>query len=36
VIAPLGYVELIGTAPLGYLIFANFPASPLAVLRSNS
>ena len=25
VIAPLGYVELIGTALLGYLIFANFP-----------
>ena len=25
VIAPLGYVELIGTATLGYLIFANFP-----------
>jgi drug/metabolite transporter (DMT)-like permease len=25
VIAPLGYVELIGTAILGYLIFANFP-----------
>jgi drug/metabolite transporter (DMT)-like permease len=27
VIAPLGYVELIGTATLGYLIFANFPDS---------
>jgi drug/metabolite transporter (DMT)-like permease len=25
VIAPLGYVELIGTATLGYLIFYNFP-----------
>jgi len=25
VIAPLGYIELIGTATLGYLIFANFP-----------
>jgi len=25
VIAPLGYVELIGTATLGFLIFANFP-----------
>lgn len=25
VIAPLGYVELIGTATLGYLIFAQFP-----------
>ncbi len=25
VIAPLGYVELVGTATLGYLIFANFP-----------
>ena len=25
VIAPLGYVELIGTATLGYLIFNNFP-----------
>ena len=25
VIAPLGYVELIGTATLGYLIFASFP-----------
>jgi drug/metabolite transporter (DMT)-like permease len=25
VIAPLGYVELIGTATLGYLIFATFP-----------
>jgi drug/metabolite transporter (DMT)-like permease len=25
VIAPLGYVELIGTATLGYLVFANFP-----------
>ena len=25
VIAPLGYVELIGTAILGYLIFGNFP-----------
>jgi drug/metabolite transporter (DMT)-like permease len=25
VIAPLGYVELIGTAILGYLIFNNFP-----------
>jgi drug/metabolite transporter (DMT)-like permease len=25
VIAPLGYVELLGTAVLGYLIFANFP-----------
>jgi len=25
VIAPLGYVELIGTATLGYLIFGNFP-----------
>jgi len=25
VIAPLGYVELIGTATLGYAIFANFP-----------
>ncbi|MBV8777539.1 MAG: DMT family transporter [Alphaproteobacteria bacterium] len=26
-IAPLGYVELIGTATLGYLIFANFPGA---------
>jgi drug/metabolite transporter (DMT)-like permease len=25
VIAPLGYVELIGTATLGYVIFGNFP-----------
>ena len=25
VIAPLGYIELLGTAVLGYLIFANFP-----------
>jgi drug/metabolite transporter (DMT)-like permease len=25
VIAPLGYVELIGTAALGYFIFGNFP-----------
>src|SRR5258708_15911587 len=25
IIAPLGYVELIGTTTLGYLIFANFP-----------
>ncbi len=25
VIAPLGYVELVGTATLGYLIFGNFP-----------
>jgi drug/metabolite transporter (DMT)-like permease len=25
VIAPLGYVELIGTTALGYLIFSNFP-----------
>ena len=25
VIAPLGYVELVGTTILGYLIFANFP-----------
>jgi drug/metabolite transporter (DMT)-like permease len=25
VVAPLGYVELIGTATLGYLIFASFP-----------
>jgi drug/metabolite transporter (DMT)-like permease len=25
VIAPLGYVELVGTTVLGYLIFANFP-----------
>jgi drug/metabolite transporter (DMT)-like permease len=25
VMAPLGYVELIGTATLGYLIFGNFP-----------
>jgi drug/metabolite transporter (DMT)-like permease len=25
VIAPLGYVELIGTTTLGYLIFDNFP-----------
>ena len=25
VIAPLGYIELIGTATLGFLIFANFP-----------
>ena len=25
VITPLGYVELIGTAALGYLIFDNFP-----------
>ncbi len=25
VIAPLGYVELIGTATLGYLVFNNFP-----------
>jgi drug/metabolite transporter (DMT)-like permease len=27
VIAPLGYVELVGTATLGYLIFGNFPDS---------
>jgi len=25
VIAPLGYVELIGTAALGYFVFGNFP-----------
>lgn len=25
VIAPLGYIELIGTATLGYIIFGNFP-----------
>ena len=25
VIAPLGYVELIGTTILGYAIFGNFP-----------
>ncbi len=25
VIAPLGYVELVGTTALGYLIFGNFP-----------
>jgi drug/metabolite transporter (DMT)-like permease len=25
VMAPLGYVELVGTATLGYLIFDNFP-----------
>ncbi|HEX3952946.1 MAG TPA: DMT family transporter [Stellaceae bacterium] len=25
VIAPLGYIELVGTATLGYLIFDNFP-----------
>jgi len=25
VIAPLGYIELIGTTILGYLIFGNFP-----------
>ena len=25
VIAPLGYIELVGTATLGYLIFSNFP-----------
>jgi drug/metabolite transporter (DMT)-like permease len=25
VIAPLGYVELIGTATLGFVIFGNFP-----------
>jgi drug/metabolite transporter (DMT)-like permease len=25
VMAPLGYVELVGTAALGYLIFASFP-----------
>ncbi len=25
VMAPLGYVELVGTATLGYLIFGNFP-----------
>jgi drug/metabolite transporter (DMT)-like permease len=25
VIAPLGYVELVGTATLGYLVFGNFP-----------
>ena len=25
VMAPLGYVELIGTATLGYLVFSNFP-----------
>jgi len=25
VMAPLGYVELVGTVALGYLIFANFP-----------
>jgi drug/metabolite transporter (DMT)-like permease len=25
VIAPLGYIELIGTATLGYVIFGNFP-----------
>jgi drug/metabolite transporter (DMT)-like permease len=23
--APLGYVELVGTTVLGYLIFGNFP-----------
>jgi drug/metabolite transporter (DMT)-like permease len=28
VIAPLGYVELIGTATLGYLVFGNFPDLP--------
>jgi drug/metabolite transporter (DMT)-like permease len=25
VIAPLSYIELVGTASLGYLIFDNFP-----------
>ncbi len=25
VIAPLGYVELVGSVVLGYLLFANFP-----------
>ena len=25
VMAPLGYVELVGAAMLGYLIFGNFP-----------
>jgi drug/metabolite transporter (DMT)-like permease len=25
VMAPLGYVELVGTATLGYLVFDNFP-----------
>ncbi|HEY1934857.1 MAG TPA: DMT family transporter [Acetobacteraceae bacterium] len=28
VIAPLGYVELVGTTALGYLIFGNFPDLP--------
>lgn len=28
VLAPLGYVELIGTTILGYLIFGNFPDDP--------
>jgi drug/metabolite transporter (DMT)-like permease len=28
VLAPLGYVELIGTTILGYLIFGNFPDAP--------
>ena len=28
VLAPLGYVELVGTATLGYLIFGNFPDLP--------
>jgi drug/metabolite transporter (DMT)-like permease len=25
VIAPLGYVELVGSVVLGYLVFGNFP-----------
>lgn len=28
VLAPLGYVELVGTATLGYVIFGNFPDLP--------
>jgi drug/metabolite transporter (DMT)-like permease len=28
VIAPLGYVELVGTVVLGYLVFDNFPDAP--------
>ncbi|HEX5320297.1 MAG TPA: DMT family transporter [Stellaceae bacterium] len=28
VLAPLGYVELVGTATLGYVIFGNFPDIP--------
>lgn len=28
VLAPLGYVELVGTATLGYVVFGNFPDLP--------